>query len=290
MCIRDRMESSKKNNIKKRESKNYRLVIQEEKTYKEKFKLKLSRTNVFLTGTFFSLIIVSITTSIIFFTPVREYIPGYDTTKMRIQAINNLERLDSLINQLSINENYLEAVFQTINGEDYKNIYTNESQRISVDLSELDMSLRVEDSILRKVVEREDKFNVIESETQTLNLEMSPPVRGIIIESFDVSIKHYGIDIVLKEQTPVKAVADGIVLLSEWTIDSGHTVIVYHKDQLTSVYKHNYLSKVKIGDYVKQGQVVALSGNTGELTSGPHLHFELWDSNGPINPEDFIIF
>ena len=284
------MESSKKNNIKKRESKNYRLVIQEEKTYKEKFKLKLSRTNVFLTGTFISLIIVSITTSIIFFTPVREYIPGYDTTKMRIQAINNLERLDSLINQLSINENYLEAVFQTINGEDYKNIYTNESQRISVDLSELDMSLRVEDSILRKVVEREDKFNVIESETQTLNLEMSPPVRGIIIESFDVSIKHYGIDIVLKEQTPVKAVADGIVLLSEWTIDSGHTVIVYHKDQLTSIYKHNYLSKVKTGDYVKQGQVVALSGNTGELTSGPHLHFELWDSSGPINPEDFIIF
>ncbi len=284
------MESSKKNNIKKRESKNYRLVIQEEKTYKEKFKLKLSRTNVFLTGSFFSLIIVSITTSIIFFTPVREYIPGYDTTKMRTQAINNLERLDSLINQFSINENYLEAVFQTINGEDYKNIYTNESQRISVDLSELDMSLRVEDSILRKVVEREDKFNVIESETQTLNLEMSPPVRGIIIESFDVSIKHYGIDIVLKEQTPVKAVADGIVLLSEWTIDSGHTVIVYHKDQLTSVYKHNYLSKVKTGDYVKQGQVVALSGNTGELTSGPHLHFELWDSNGPINPEDFIIF
>ena len=152
------------------------------------------------------------------------------------------------------------------------------------------MSLRVEDSILRKVVEREDKFNVIESEIQTLNLEMSPPVRGIIIESFDVSIKHYGIDIVLKEKTPVKAVADGIVLLSEWTIDSGHTVIVYHKDQLTTVYKHNYLSKVKTGDYVKQGQVVALSGNTGELTSGPHLHFELWDSNGPINPEDFIIF
>ena len=284
------MESSKNKNIKKRESKNYRLVIQEEKTYKEKFKLKLSRTNVFLTGTFISLIIVSITTSIIFFTPVREYIPGYDTTKMRIQAINNLERLDSLINQLSINENYLESVFQTINGEDYKNIYTNESQRISVDLSELDMSLRVEDSMLRKVVESEDKFNVIESETQTLNLEMSPPVRGIIIESFDVSIKHYGIDIVLKEQTPVKAVADGIVLLSEWTIDSGHTVIIYHKDQLTSVYKHNYLSKVKTGDYVKQGQVVALSGNTGELTSGPHLHFELWNSNGPMNPEDFIIF
>ena len=283
------MESSKKNNIKKRESKNYRLVIQEEKTYKEKFKLKLSRTNVFLTGTFISLIIVSITTSIIFFTPVREYIPGYDTTKMRVQAIKNLERLDSLINQLSINESYLEAVSQTINGEDYKNIYTNESQRISVDLSELDMSLRVEDSILRKVVEREDKFNVIESETQTLSLEMSPPVRGIIIESFDVPIKHYGIDIVLKEQTPVKAVADGIVLLSEWTIDSGHTVIVYHKDQLTSIYKHNYLSKVKTGDYVKQGQVVALSGNTGELTSGPHLHFELWDSSGPINPEDLLL-
>ena len=284
------MENSKKKSTRKKDPKNYRLVIQEEKTYEEKFSLKLSRSNVFLIGTFTSLIIISITTVIIFFTPVREYIPGYDTTKMRVQAINNLEKLDSLINQLSTNENYLESVFKTINGEEYKNIYTNESQRISVDLSELDMSLRAEDSILRKIVEREDKFNVIESETQKLNLEMSPPARGIIIDSFNSSIKHYGVDIVLKEQTPVKAIADGIVLLSEWTMDSGHTVIVYHRDQLTSVYKHNYLSKVKTGDYVKQGQVVALSGNTGELTSGPHLHFELWDSNGPINPEDFIIF
>ena len=284
------MENSKKKSLKKKSSRNYRLVIQEEKTYEEKFSLKLSRSNVFLIGTFISLIIISITTVIIFFTPVREYIPGYDTTKMRLQAINNLEKLDSLINQLSTNENYLESVFKTINGEEYKNIYTNESQRISVDLSELDMSLRAEDSILRKIVEREDKFNVIESETQKLNLEMSPPARGIIIDSFNSSVKHYGVDIVLKEQTPVKAIADGIVLLSEWTMDSGHTVIVYHRDQLTSVYKHNYLSKVKTGDYVKQGQVVALSGNTGELTSGPHLHFELWDSNGPINPEDFIIF
>ena len=284
------MENSKKKSTRKKDPKNYRLVIQEEKTYEEKFSLKLSRSNVFLIGTFISLIIISITTVIIFFTPVREYIPGYDTTKMRVQAINNLEKLDSLINQLSTNENYLESVFKTINGEEYKNIYTNESQRISVDLSELDMSLRAEDSILRKIVEREDKFNVIESETQKLNLEMSPPARGIIIDSFNASAKHYGVDIVLKEQTPVKAIADGIVLLSEWTIDSGHTVIVYHRDQLTSVYKHNYLSKVKTGDYVKQGQVVALSGNTGELTSGPHLHFELWDSNGPINPEDFIIF
>ncbi len=284
------MENAKKKNVKRKESKNYRLVIQEEKTYEEKFSLKLSRSNVFLIGTFISLIIISITTVIIFFTPVREYIPGYDTTKMRVQAINNLEKLDSLINQLSTNDNYLESVFKTINGEEYKNIYANESQRISVDLSQLDMSLKAEDSILRKIVEREDRFNVIETETQKLDLEMTPPVRGIIIESFNTSIKHYGVDIVLKEQTPVKAIADGIVLLSEWTIDSGHTVILYHRDQLTSVYKHNYLSKVKTGDYVKQGQVVALSGNTGELTSGPHLHFELWDSNGPINPEDFIIF
>jgi len=284
------MENAKKKNVKRKESKNYRLVIQEEKTYEEKFSLKLSRSNVFLIGTFISLIIISITTAIIFFTPVREYIPGYDTTKMRVQAINNLEKLDSLINQLSTNDNYLESVFKTINGEEYKNIYANESQRISVDLSQLDMSLKAEDSILRKIVEREDRFNVIETETQKLDLEMTPPVRGIIIESFNTSIKHYGVDIVLKEQTPVKAIADGIVLLSEWTIDSGHTVILYHRDQLTSVYKHNYLSKVKTGDYVKQGQVVALSGNTGELTSGPHLHFELWDSNGPINPEDFIIF
>ena len=123
------MKNSKKRNIRKTDVKNYRLLIQEEKSYEEKFSLKLSRSNVFLIGTFISLIIISITTVIIFFTPVREYIPGYDTTKMRLQAINNLERLNSLINQLSINETYLEAVFKTIKSSAFIGPFESQSSK-----------------------------------------------------------------------------------------------------------------------------------------------------------------
>ena len=94
----------------------------------------------------------------------------------------------------------------------------------------------------------------------------------------------------MKEETPVKSVADGIVILSEWTISSGYTLVVYHKNKLMTVYKHNKSSKVSQGDFVQSGQIIALSGNTGELTTGPHLHFELWDDKGPINPEDLISF
>ena len=113
---------------------------------------------------------------------------------------------------------------------------------------------------------------------------------GFISEKFSVSNKHFGIDIVLKEDTPVKSVADGIVLFSEWTVGSGHTIILYHKNRLMTIYKHNKSSKVSQGNFVKSGEVIALSGNTGEFTTGPHLHFELWDDKGPINPQDIITF
>ena len=97
-------------------------------------------------------------------------------------------------------------------------------------------------------------------------------------------------DVVLKERTPIKAVYDGIVLFAEWTLNYGYTIVIFHKNELISAYKHNQSVKVETGDFVQTGEVIALSGNTGEFTSGPHLHFELWDLQGPINPEDLIKF
>ena len=284
------MENAKKKNVKRKESKNYRLVIQEEKTYEEKFSLKLSRSNVFLIGTFISLIIISITTVIIFFTPVREYIPGYDTTKMRVQAINNLEKLDSLINQLSTNDNYLESVFKTINGEEYKNIYANESQRISVDLSQLDMSLKAEDSILRKYVENEDKFNLTKNELVIENKMFYSPIKGDITQSFNYEENHFAVDISADVGTPVKSILDGKILFSEWSVDTGHVIIIDHGDNIISVYKHNSKLLKEQNDYVQAGEVIAYSGNQGNLSSGPHLHFELWNNGTPIDPEPLLNF
>ena len=270
-------------------NKNYRLAVVEENSYQEKFALSLSKRNIFLISFSVAFIIILLTTLLIFYTPIREYIPGYDTTKLRIQAVQNLEKLDSIMNSLEKNEQFIKAFSRTINGEDFTNQYEDTKIK-EVDITDLEVNINIEDSILRKIVEVEDRFNIIEKEDALIAPNLISPASGIISEGFDFSKGHYGVDVVLKERTPIKAVYDGIVLFAEWTLNYGFTVVVFHKNELISTYKHNQSVKVETGDFVQTGEVIALSGNTGEFTSGPHLHFELWDLQGPINPEDLIKF
>ena len=282
-------EQGKLKKQKKQANKNYRLAVVEENSYQEKFALSLSKRNIFLISFSVTFIIILITTLLIFYTPIREYIPGYDTTKLRIQAVQNLEKLDSIMNSLEKNEQFIQAFSRTINGEEITNQY-EDSKIKEVDITDLEVNINIEDSILRKIVEVEDRFNIIEKEDALIAPNLISPASGIISEGFDFSEGHYGVDIVLKERTPIKAVYDGIVLFAEWTLNYGFTVVVFHKNELISTYKHNQSVKVETGDFVQTGEVIALSGNTGEFTSGPHLHFELWDLQGPINPEDLIKF
>ena len=282
-------EKGKINKQKKVLNKNYRLAVVEEDSYQEKFALSLSKRNIFLISFSVAFIIVLITTLLIFYTPIREYIPGYDTTKLRVQAVQNLEKLDSIMNSLEKNEQFIQAFSRTINGEEFTNQY-EDSKIKEVDITDLEVNINIEDSILRKIVEVEDRFNIIEKEGALIAPNLISPASGIISQGFDFSKGHYGVDLVLKERTPIKAVYDGIVLFAEWTLNYGFTVVVFHKNELISTYKHNESVKVETGDFVQTGEVIALSGNTGEFTSGPHLHFELWDLQGPINPEDLIKF
>ena len=275
--------------LKKQISKSYRLAVMEEDSYQEKFALSLSKRNIFLITSSVAFIIILITTLLIFYTPIREYIPGYDTSKLRIQAVENLEKLDSLMISLKQNEQFVEAFSRTLLGEEFKSQY-EDSQLKAVDLTELDVNVNIEDSILRKIVEVEDRFNIIEKDETFITPNLVSPANGLISEGFDYVKQHYGVDIVLKERTPIKAVYEGIVLFSEWTLNYGYTVVIFHKNELISTYKHNESVKVKTGDFVQTGEVIALSGNTGELTSGPHLHLELWDLQGPLNPQDLIKF
>ena len=282
-------EKGKIKKQKKLLNKNYRLAVVEEDSYQEKFALSLSKRNIFLISFSVAFIIILITTLLIFYTPIREYIPGYDTTKLRVQAVQNLEKLDSIMNSLEKNEQFIQAFSRTINGEEITNQYEG-SKIKEVDITDLEVNINIEDSMLRKIVEVEDRFNIIEKEDALIAPNLISPASGIISEAFDFSEGHYGVDIVLKERTPIKAVYDGIVLFAEWTLNYGFTVVVFHKNELISTYKHNQSVKVETGDFVQTGEVIALSGNTGEFTSGPHLHFELWDLQGPINPEDLIKF
>jgi len=143
---------------------------------------------------------------------------------------------------------------------------------------------------MRERVDKEDKYRLVESATSKVNFVLFPPASGAISEGYNIDEKHFAVDIVLTKDTPIKATADGTVILAEWTTQTGYVVIIDHGNGLISAYKHNASLTKSQGDLVKSGEVIAISGNTGELTTGPHLHFELWNDGYPIDPTTFIDF
>jgi len=159
-----------------------------------------------------------------------------------------------------------------------------------LDPSSVDLSPIKEDSLLRAEVALEDKYNLFERNSYNTDLVLFPPLSGTLSEVYNREKKHFAVDVVAPKDTPIKSVANGIVIFAEWTAETGYVIIVEHKEGLLSVYKHNGSLNKSQGDIVRSGEVIASVGNTGEFTTGPHLHFELWDNGNPVNPLDFIDF
>ena len=269
----------------------YRLVILNEDTFEERFAIKLTRLNVFVLVSMSSIILVSLTILLIAFTPLREYIPGYSSTALKKQATDLNYKTDSLQRVIALNQQYYESISKVLRG-DVNTVEFNKDSIINAaaNIDKINLNPSKEDSLLREKVDKEDKYNLFESATSKVNFVLFPPVNGVISERYSIQDKHYAIDIVVPKGTPVKSVADGTIVFAEWTAETGHVVIIDHGNGLISAYKHNAsITKVQ-GDLVKTGEVIALSGNTGELTTGPHLHFELWSNGYPINPSTFIDF
>jgi len=269
----------------------YRLVVLNEDTFEERFTFKLNRLNVFVFSIISSLLLIATTTIIIAFTPLREYIPGYSSVKLKKKATHLAYKTDSLQQIIAINEQYLSSIKKVLTG-DVKTIDFNKDSIIKVaemDLSEIDISPSKEDSLLREKVSLEDKYNPLVTNTE-VNFVLFPPVKGIITNGFNVVQKHFAVDVVTIKDAPVKATADGMVIFSEWTVQTGYVIIIAHANNLISAYKHNSLLTKQQGEFVKAGEVIGKVGNTGEFTTGPHLHFELWSDGYPINPTDFIDF
>jgi murein DD-endopeptidase MepM/ murein hydrolase activator NlpD len=270
----------------------YRLVILNEDTFEERFAIKLTRLNVFVLTSISAIFLVFFTILLIAYTPLREYIPGYSSASLKKKASLLNYKTDSLVNELEINKRYFASIRKVLTGE----VETLEINRDSLNdvAAEEDAFLKVaknrEDSILRAKVEKEDRFNVFESGMDQSNFILFPPVNGSISEDYNLEEKHFAVDVVVPVNTPVKATADGTVIFAEWTIETGYVVIIEHNQELISVYKHNNSITKSQGDLVKSGEVIAMSGNTGELSTGPHLHFELWNNGYPVNPTNFIEF
>ena len=147
-----------------------------------------------------------------------------------------------------------------------------------------------EDSLLRALVEEEDKYNAFDIQGERFTTVLFPPVKGGLSSAFDINSKHYGVDIVMPENSPVHSISEGVVVFSEWTSATGFVIIIEHLNGLTSIYKHNSSIVKNQGDRVGTGEIIAFTGNTGELTTGPHLHFELWYQGEPVDPQSYIEF
>ncbi len=203
--------------------------------------------------------------------------------------------VDSLLEVSESREVYL-ANLKSIIGEDTVNLTLTPEQPGDV-LTNTDqinlMSKSAIDLEFRKEFEGmgiEDLNNQSTAQSQITELFFFSPIQGVVSSSFNPKLDHFGLDIVSQKNEPVKVVADGTVLMASWTQDAGYVIAVQHANDLISVYKHNASLLKKVGNFVRGGEIISIIGNTGELTSGQHLHFELWYKGNPLNPEEFISF
>ncbi|WP_298237212.1 M23 family metallopeptidase [uncultured Algibacter sp.] len=270
----------------------YRLVILNENTFEERIAFKLNRLNVFVFGFAGIILLIMITYFIIAFTSLREYIPGYSSTALKKQATALSYKTDSLQRVLALNERYYTSIKKVLQGDVSASNINKDSiiEATKLEASEVDLKPIIEDSLLREKVDKEDKYNLFESAISSTNFVLFPPVSGTISEPYNLKEKHYAVDIAVTKDTPIKATADGTVIFSEWTASTGNVIIIEHSYGLISAYKHNAALIKSQGDLVKAGEVIATAGNSGELSTGPHLHFELWNDGYPINPTNFIDF
>ena len=270
----------------------YRLVILNEDTFEEKLSFRLTRLNVFVVVTLSAILLIAGTTVLIAFTGLREYIPGYSSTELQQRAVTLAYKADSLQLEVELNNQYLNSIKRVLTG-DVKPAEINkdsllQAQRLNPE--ELNLRPSRADTLLREVVQQEDKYNLLETATSRANYALFPPLKGPFSEGFNIKDRHFGVDIVASHNAPVKSVADGTVIFAGWTAETGNVIILEHSYGLISIYKHNSSLTKEQGERVLRGEVIATAGSTGEYSTGPHLHFELWSEGQPVNPTDFIDF
>ncbi|MDX1685389.1 MAG: M23 family metallopeptidase [Saprospiraceae bacterium] len=292
------MEQQENKGWKERLRDRYLLVLRNEETFEEMASYKLTLLNLYLVLSTIFVVLFIVVIAIFFLTPLRTLVPGYGVIEEQA-AFQELKRDYSLLeDEIAAQETYINSL---------RRMLTNDPEGIT-DVMEVDTIEEVfvgpvrrirEDSILRNTVENElvldnmrITFNDFDQQNQRSIKEifMTPPVKGEISARFMPENLHYGIDVMAPSNTPILSILDGIVITSDWTLETGNTLAVQHDNNIVSFYKHNSANLKAVGDRVKAGEAVAIIGNTGTLTTGPHLHFELWIDGKAVNPADYVYF
>ncbi len=265
----------------------FRFVILNDDTFEEVLTVKLSPLNIFTGSVFAILFTIAITTLVIAYTPLKEMIPGYASSKLRRESINLALKADSLETSVRLNKQYINGIQRILNGEVIDSVLLDMQEADSLDAVVLS-SPSAQDSAFRQWVEEENEFTLDQNAPELDIPQLMAPVDGLVTSSFESGKGHYAVDIAAPKNTPVKSCYEGTIVYADWSSETGHVIIVQHERNLLSAYKHNSALLKTVGDYVRSGEAIAIIGNSGENSTGPHLHFELWYDGYAINPEEYI--
>lgn len=278
----------------------YKLTIRRQDTYEERVAFQISRLNVIIFTGVFAIFLIILTSLFIAYTPLKEYIPGQTAleTRQRLYALQ--QKTDSIEIALHRKDLYLNNVRNILSGGEMPE-QGHQVQADSVNYSEIELKRSREDSLLRQHFEQEAEYDLAgfrtmpsqtfgDARSSLMPVSFFKPVSGYVTNKFDASAAHFGVDIVPDNDKTVKAALAGTVIFSGWTVETGNVISIQHDQNLISVYKHNASLLKDQGSYVEVGEPIAISGESGELSSGPHLHFELWMNGSPIDPEKYILF
>lgn len=266
-----------------------------DQTLEEKFSIRLTPMNIIVFGGTFALSIITITLYLIAFTPLREYIPGYTDLSVKRNLVAVTLKADSLDYQLYAQEQYLANLLNVLNDkmDTIKPLKEFTAANLYDTLRRL--SKAEEDSLLRMQMESGDRFELNEPDKRSFasgigSVAFFSPLKGTITTKFSPAQKHFGVDVVAGPNEVIKSCLDGTVVMANFTSETGYVIGVQHSNNVFTLYKHNSALLKTTGDYVKAGEVIAIIGNTGEFSTGPHLHFELWYNGSPVNPLEYLSF
>lgn len=270
----------------------YKLSFINENTLEEVWSFRLSLFSAFVTLTVYAISLITITALIIIMTPIRNYLPGYLDVEVRKEIMENALRADSLERMIQIQDLYLRNVTQIMSGE----IELDSIRRID-SLAQTDVDYQIPRSEAEqayvKDFEQDEKYNLTVLDVNASHSNtffFYKPVNGMVSSRYQADIRHFGIDIAAKPNESVLATLDGTVVYAGYDPNEGNVIQLQHKNGFISIYKHNETLLKEPGQNVVAGEAIALVGNSGVLSAGPHLHFELWLEGKPVNPEDYIVF
>ena len=272
---------------KKRLKDPYKLVLLREETLQEVGSYRLTLLNVYILVSVVLLITAAIAIALIFFTPIKRLIPGYADPENSREYVTLLNHLDTLEQQIEVQQLYIErfsALVSHVPGD------TASSGSSATRLPDFEIIPQEQPGAVRYTNNPSSYNGSVSAESPLALMFFMSPLKGRISAEYDYEAGHYGIDVLAPKSTPVKAIMDGHIITSDWTLETGNTIGIQHANNIVSFYKHNARNLKQLGEFVKAGEAVAIIGNTGEISSGPHLHFELWVDGQPVDPSEYIDF